>query len=105
MDIAYQYLGKEIPAQQVDRLGNYDKLFKLSSGLVKKMELFMKGKMYKVVYYRDTEETEEEALQVLLPYKTNYNISTRETYGSYTIENANLYLNAQKMGRIRNLID
>lgn len=105
MNVLYQYLGKEITAQQVSTLGTYEKLFKLESGLVKKKELFMNGEMYNIEYYKDTDETEESAIQALLPYKTNYNIYTRQSYNSYTIENANLYLNDQKMAMIRNLID
>lgn len=105
MNISYQNLGNEITLQQASTLDMYEKFFKLDSGLVKKKELFMDGEIYNIHYYRDENETEEEAIQILAPYNTNYSIYTRQSYGSYTIENANLYLNNQKIAKIKNLVD
>lgn len=91
MPVKYRVFEKEITEQQASRLKDYDKLYILSNGLVKKREEIRSGKIIDIDYYLDTGETEQQAKQVLIPLNKPYNILNREIYGNYTIENGNGY--------------
>ncbi|WP_026904652.1 hypothetical protein [Pedobacter glucosidilyticus] len=91
MIVRYKIFEKEITEQQASRSEDYDKLYLLPDGLVKKKEEIRSGKLVFISYYLDTEETEAQAKLLLIPLNIRYHIIQREEYGNYTVESANGY--------------
>ncbi|MFD1630650.1 hypothetical protein [Pseudopedobacter beijingensis] len=107
MEIKYKVFDKEITEQQASRLKDYDKLYILPNGLVKRREEISAGKVIIIVYYLDDGETETEAQQALISFNVGYVIITREIYGNYTIESSNGYIagSAEITSKCRNLLN
>ncbi|MFD2581071.1 hypothetical protein ACFSR6_01120 [Pedobacter vanadiisoli] len=105
MNLKYQYLGEEISPQQAIQLNKFEKIYILPNGEKKKVEIFKDKEIRKINYYRDENETEEDAIGILSSSGVGYNIITRQNYNTYLIENTNVYLGNIKIGEFKILID
>jgi hypothetical protein len=107
MNISYQNnLGEPITPQQVGNVSKYKKIYIPANGqLIKKIEHYRDNAIRIIDYYLDANETEEEAIALLLPFNCSFRVITREYYGSYIIENVNHYVDGALMGKTRGLIN
>jgi hypothetical protein len=107
MNISYENsLGESITPQQVANVSDYKKIYRpANSQLIKKREHYRDNVIRTIDYYLDANETEDEAIAQLLPFNCSFGVITREYYGSYTIENANHYVDGALMGKTRQLFN
>src|SRR3569833_4469616 len=85
------FMDNEISEAQAALLNEYSKVYITSGGLVKKEETYEYNKLQRIAYYKDTTESEGEALHQLLSYQVPFTIREREKYGEFTVIKVNLY--------------
>jgi len=106
MKIIYKdYLDNQITELQAMDLDEYSKEFLSADGLVKKEEMYVNNKLTRVHYYRDSNETEEDAIAKSKLYGVPFSIRKREAYGDHTIISVNLYSENQLTDRWKFLAD
>jgi hypothetical protein len=91
MNISYQYLDKPLTEQQAMLSKNYYKIYTQPNGLVKMKESIANDELIRLDYYREPDESEEEAKQFLETYNCGFDILIRENYHGFTIEIGNAY--------------
>ena len=89
------YLDNEIIEEQIALLDEYSKVFVMPGGVVKKEDFFENNKLQHIHYYKDIDETEEEARGKLNPYNVPFSIREREKHGDFTIIRVNSYTGNQ----------
>ncbi|MCO5950358.1 hypothetical protein [Mucilaginibacter flavidus] len=85
------YMDNQITEQQTALLGEYSKVFVMPGDVIKKEDFFDNNKLQNIHYYKDIDETEEEAREKLNQYNVPFSIREREKYGDFTIIRVNSY--------------
>lgn len=106
MKIIYKdFFDKDISESQALLLDEYSKVFVEASGLVKKEEMYADNKLERIHYYKDIDETEDDAITKVQPHGVPFDIREREQYGDFTIIDVNSYPENQLTDKWKLLAD
>ena len=92
MKVIYKnFREQEVIEAQALLLDEYSRVFVEAGGLVKREEMYTDNKLERIHYYKDIDETEDDAITKLRPHGVPFDIREREQHGDFIIIRVNSY--------------